>query len=86
VLRLEATGARGKPRSRKQTELRGRQGVVGDGTVGRYRDMKQGYLPLARRAYWHKPPKLAAVGVRAFIVASKPGNAGGAKGRRKMEA
>ena len=33
----------------------------------------------------HAPPCRPA-GVRASIVASKPGNAGGAKGRRKMDA
>ena len=32
------------------------------------------------------PGRLIAAGVRAFIVAKKPGNAGGAKGRRKMDA
>ena len=32
------------------------------------------------------PPPPAGAGVRAFIVAMKPGNAGGAKGRREMDA
>jgi hypothetical protein len=31
-------------------------------------------------------PKNCQAGVRGFIVAMKPGNAGGAKGPRKMEA
>jgi hypothetical protein len=32
-----------------------------------------------------KDTKSRRSGVRAFIVAMKPGNAGGAKGRRKMD-
>ena len=47
--------------------------------------VKQGDLPVPERAYWHEPPKPALAGVRASVVALKPGNSGGAKGCRKVD-
>lgn len=56
--------------------------------VGRFSDVKQGYLP-GHRTVLGVPEKgrreADRAGVRASIVAKKPGNAGGAKGRRKMD-
>jgi hypothetical protein len=46
--------------------------------VGRFDDVKQGDLSEIRRLW----PR---TGVRGAIVARKPGNAGGAKGSRKMD-
>jgi acetyltransferase-like isoleucine patch superfamily enzyme len=50
--------------------------VVGDGMVVKAGHMNQGDLQTG----------VTAGGVRALIVAMKPGNAGGAKGRRKVDA
>ena len=50
--------------------------VVGDGMVVKAGHMNQGDLQTG----------VTAGGVRALIVARKPGNAGGAKGRRKVDA
>ena len=59
--------------------------------VGRFNDVKQGdlngqdgvHVPDSR---WEPPGKKSRrSGVRASIVAQKPGNSGGAKGRRKMD-
>ena len=76
---LSCGGANGKPGQQNQTTLPGRRQVVDDGRVGRCgtvnKETCMDRAALGRHA-----------GVRASIVASKPGNAGGAKGRRKMEA
>jgi hypothetical protein len=56
--------------------------------VGRLGDVKQGDLRdpclvfIVPQCGCEEP---APAGVRAFIVAKKPGNSGGAKGRRKMD-
>ena len=50
--------------------------MVGDGMARKAGQMNQGDLS----------PGVTVAGVRALIVARKPGNAGGAKGRRKMDA
>jgi hypothetical protein len=56
-----------------------------EGTEGS--QLKQGYLIVAEPGLLAiLPPKPARAGVRAFIVARKPVNAGGAKGRRKVNA
>jgi ribosomal protein S3 len=55
--------------------MRGLQEVVGDGMVWKVECVNQGDLAVER-----DPP-----GVRVLIVALKPGNAGGAKGDRKVE-
>lgn len=64
------------PDGLKQTRPQGRRGVVGGGMVGRFDNVKQGDLSGTRQ----RP-----AGVRGAIVARKPGNAGGAKGSRKMD-
>ena len=64
--------------------------VVGDGMVGEVERVNRGDLSEHRGV----GPQLMATrvmiaprsGVRASIVASKPGNSGGAKGRRKVDA
>jgi len=59
--------------------------------VGRFDRMKQGSLGrLGRRSdippiSWARVSKNRYPGIRASIVAEKPVNAGGAKGRREME-
>jgi len=70
---------RGKPCASNHTIAKGRQGVVGDGMVGRFSNVKQGDLGDFQAS------KAGRSGVRASIVAKKPGNSGGAKGRRKMD-
>lgn len=50
--------------------------MVGDGMVRKAGYMNQGDLSLV----------VTATGVRASVVVVKPGNAGGAKGRRKVDA
>ena len=47
---------------------------------------KQGDPSRPERSSWPQGPKSRPVGVRAFIVAEKRGNARGAKGRREVEA
>jgi hypothetical protein len=66
---MQTTGSRaaGKPGVRNQTMTPGRRGVVGDGMVGRFDDVKQGDLSGTR---------LRRAGVRGAMVAAKPGNAG----------
>jgi len=59
---------------------KGRQGVVGDGMVGKFNNVKQGDLGEFQAS------KAGRSGVRAFVVAWKSVNADGAKGRRKMDA
>jgi hypothetical protein len=87
--------------------------VVGDGTVGRFHNVKQGD-PIPPGVWNADQIRLYQVGrnqriwagmfsrastertigdrrkrpeseVRAFVVVKKPGNSGGAKGRRKMD-
>ncbi len=54
--------------------------------VGSFNDVKQGSLPGYRTAFSVvRTPRAGRAEVRAFIVARKPGNAGGAKERRKMD-
>jgi len=48
-----------------------------EGFVGQERD--------AARPVWRQQARGQGTGVRALIVALKPGNAGGAKGGRKVE-
>ena len=47
---------------------------------------KQGDPSGTERSSWPQGPKNRPAGVRASIVATKRGNARGAKGRRKVEA
>lgn len=71
--------SRGTPAMRNQTKVAGRRQVVGDGMVGRFDRVTQGDLS-GRRWLWPR------AGVRGAIGARNPGNAGGAKGSRKVEA
>jgi hypothetical protein len=63
--------------------------VVGDGTAqdGRVRDTGRPVW-VVRPVFMREAPKSrdAETGVTALVVAVKPGNAGGAKERRKVEA
>ena len=47
--------------------------------------LKQGDLHSEQPGRVAMTSKVRRAGVRASVVARKPGNAGGAKGRRKME-
>lgn len=55
--------------------------------IGSFDDKTQGDLPGSKRSSLspEKDTKSRRAGVRASIVAKKPGNSGGAKGRRKVE-
>jgi len=59
--------------------------VVGDGTAGRWSAGSGETCPGRDGVHAGDPPKNRRAGVRASIVAKKPGNTGGAKGRRKVE-
>src|SRR6266699_3631003 len=69
----------GKPGAQNQTRTPGRPWVVEGGMVGRFAHASRETCWFFKRCM-HRP-----AGVRAPIVAWKPGNAGGAKGCRKME-
>jgi len=70
----------GKAPEARDTEVSGASArVVGGSRSGRGRDVNTGDLPGQTAV---RPP----AGVRAAIVAKKPGNAGGAKGGRKVYA
>jgi hypothetical protein len=85
---------RGKPDGRKQTLAPGRQQVVGDGTNGRFNDVKQGDPPgsgwCSCAVTSAKPStrvrRASRWEVRGRIVAKKSANADGAKAARKMDA
>jgi len=68
-------------REENQVNPKGRQQVVGDGMVGRFDDVKEGdlYGRKDRRSFVAKTDtkNRASTGVRAPVVARKPGNAGG---------
>ena len=54
--------------------------------IGRFDDVKQGDLDVAKAGVHALGNRRAGrPGVRAPIVAKKPGNSGGAKGCRKVE-
>jgi hypothetical protein len=66
--------------------------VVGDRTVGRLGDVKQGSLLRARTVFMlsgvrtrGEAEELSGAEVRASIVAEKSANPDGAKGRRKVD-
>ena len=69
------------PRERKPDLSQGRLQVVGDGMVGRFDDVKEGdlYGRKDRRSFVANTDtkNRASTGVRAPVVARKPGNAGG---------
>lgn len=69
------------PRERKLGRSQGRLQVVGDGMVGRFDDVKEGdlYGQKDRRSLVANTAtkNRASTGVRAPVVARKPGNAGG---------
>ena len=69
------------PRERKPGLSQGRLQVIGDGMVGRFDDVKEGdlYGRKDRRSVVANTDtkNRASTGVRAPIVARKPGNAGG---------
>ena len=69
------------PRERKPDLSQGRLQVVGDGMVGRFDDGKEGdlYGRKDRRSIVANTDtkNRASTGVRASVVARKPGNAGG---------
>jgi hypothetical protein len=79
-------GAVSPTRKTPETTCTGRRLVVGDGMIGRF--------DTERRETWTSPKpvfmptvgrRAGGPGVRALIVALKPGNSGGAKGCRKVE-
>ncbi len=73
----EAAGTGGKPSRLKGSVRKPRWGPPG----GRRRNgRKAGYVNRGDLL-----PGVRAVGVRASVVAAKPGNAGGAKGRREVD-
>jgi hypothetical protein len=81
----------GPARSRKPRTLRvggkamlGGGEVVGDGRLGRLSGVKHGDLRCVQEGRRAEGPPPGA-GVRAPMVARKPGNAGGATGCRKVE-
>ncbi len=59
--------------------------MVGDRRVGSVDEISRETRQDQREFMIHGGPKSPLAGVRAFIVAVKPGNAGGAKGRREVE-
>ena len=69
------------PGERKPDRSQGRLQVVGDGMVGRFDDVKEGdlYGRKDRRSFVANTDtkNRASTGVRAPVVARKPGNAGG---------
>ena len=87
------TVSRGKPRSKTKPKLWGRQRVVGDGMTGRFNMLSKETCTVFSGSSCAVTPRLSVTrarrarraGVRAFIVAMKPGNAGGAKGRREVD-
>ena len=97
VVREDADGLktvpRGKPRSKTKPKLRGRQLVVGDGMTGRFNRLSKETCAVFSGSSCAVTPngsvtrvrRARRAGVRASIVARKPGNAGGAKGRREVD-
>lgn len=75
--RAPARGGQG--RIPRQSPMFARPHVIGDGMDGKEDAVKMGELPIQEAA---RP----SAAVRAAIVASKPGNSGGAKGGRKAKA
>ena len=92
--RLASLRSKGEAQTCDEQEARGAEGLGAKATMGAGRWLEtegfEGRLREARRPAWGKggrrperPTHRAGVG--ALIVALKPGNAGGAKGCRKVE-
>jgi hypothetical protein len=76
----------GKPGIEKPRNVPGRRQVAGDGMIGRFDNKTQGDLG-GNKAGVHATRAEEPIAQESEhpIVAKKPGNAGGAKGGRKVE-